>query len=207
MPDKLPEIVASQDDLFIRAILQRRVRQRKVEKARRRAEEITYLNIVALMDLMTIILVFLLKSVSFATVGMAGMQNLSLPYSTVLTEPLEATKVLVTKDAIFVEDVKVAEIKDDAILPQYLDPNKNLLIPNLKTVLDKKAEKLAAIQTYHPNLKVMDHLAIVADKDTPYFVLMQVLATSAAASSAGFKEAKEPVTFGRYRLTVLRKDM
>ena len=95
-------------------------------------------------------------------------------------------------------------MKDGAVVRQYVDPTNPLLITNLKLLLDQKATVLARIKLRNPNAAVENNLTILADKDTPYWVLMQVLYTaSQATASAG---ADEAISFGKFRLTVLRRE-
>jgi len=201
MPDE-PEIDTSKKPSLFSAIVAMRHRRHRVAKAKRAAEDIHYLNIVAMMDMMTIILVFLLKSVSFSTMSVAHTQTLNLPYSTTQMEPIEAVKVFITKDKIIVEDKKVASIEYGAVVPGDLDKKNNYLIPNLQKALDKKAAQLATMQAHNPHLKIQNNLTILADKDTPYMIVMQVMYTSSRASGG---PQEQELSFGTFRLTVLKR--
>jgi biopolymer transport protein ExbD len=186
------------------AMLSVRRWRRKASKRKREAEEGNYLNIVAMMDMMTIILVFLLKSVSFTYTSTSGITGLNLPYSTTDTEPVEAVKVFVTKEAVVVEEKVVARIKDDLILPQYLSTDDSYLIPDLMKELDKKAAYFVNLKKAFPDFEVQGNLTILADKDTPYVVLMQVLDTVSRVSAG---EPGQEFSFRKFRLTVLRQEM
>src|SRR5205814_7711485 len=61
------------------------------------------LNITPMMDMMTIILVFLLKSFATNTSNLTFDSNLSPPKSTTLLKPKLAVSVVVTKKVILVE--------------------------------------------------------------------------------------------------------
>ena len=61
------------------------------------------LNITSMMDMMTIILVFLLKSVGSSEVEVRTSDNLKLPYSTNKAPPVLTVSVVVQKDAILVD--------------------------------------------------------------------------------------------------------
>ena len=189
---------------FFSAMTMVRRWRRRVAKRKREAEEVNYLNIVAMMDMMTIILVFLLKSVSFTTTSTSGITGLNLPYSTTMAEPIEAVKIFITEDAVIVEEKSMARIKDSAILPQDVSEENTYLIPNLKKELDKKAEYFVNLIKVSPNFQVQGNLTILADKDIPYFVLMQVLYTVSRASAG---ESDREFSFSKFRLTVLRREM
>jgi biopolymer transport protein ExbD len=189
---------------FFSAMMMVRRWRRKVAKRKREADEVNYLNIVAMMDMMTILLVFLLKSVSFSTTSISGITGLNLPYSTTNAEPLEAVKVFITNDAVIVEEKTVARIEDYTILPQYISDENMFLIPNLKKELNKKAEYFVQLLKINPKYQVQGNLTILSDKDTPYFVLMQVLYTVSRASA---RKLDQEFSFSKFRLTVLRQEM
>ena len=67
MPTSAPPAARSSDDETLQRMRFRKALARKKRKEREAAGEINELNITAMMDMMTIILVFLLKS--FAVVG------------------------------------------------------------------------------------------------------------------------------------------
>src|SRR6516225_11758658 len=86
--------------------------------ARNRVEpEINFLNITAMMDMMTIILVFLLKSLSTSTASLPQSQDLQLPRSVLATEPdsePEGLPVIVSKSQIIVGESVVCPVPPDA---------------------------------------------------------------------------------------------
>lgn len=186
----------------IRAVHRRR---RAITKAKRAADEIAYLNIVAMMDMMTIILVFLLKSVSFSAQNVSVSDAMTLPYSTEDEQPLEAVKIFVTREEVVVEDKKVAPILNGAIPQDFLSKENPYMVPNLKAALDQQAETLNRLAKLHPKLKAQDNLMILADKRTPYHVLMQVMYSASKASSSASGENK--MAFRKYRLTVMKLEI
>ena len=192
-PDEGPDIITA-----LRLIKRKR---RKVNKAKQAADEITYLNIVAMMDMMTIILVFLLKSVSFSAVAISGTEALTLPYSSTQEQVMEAVKVFVTKNEIVVEDKKAAEMQNGIVNPKYVSENNKYMLPNLKMLLDREAERQIKLEKLNPKLKFQGNLLILADKDTPYHTIMQVLYTSGQAKGG---TPENEVAFGKFRFTVLR---
>jgi biopolymer transport protein ExbD len=190
---------------FFAALQMVRKRRRKVNQAKRAAEEITYLNIVAMMDMMTIILVFLLKSVSFSSFSVSGSDALSLPYSSTQNTPIEAVKIFITKQEVVVEGTRVAELANGVIPDKYLDVNAErptgYLIPNLKEVVTKEANRQLRLEKLGERFKFQGNLTILADKDTPYHVIMQVL-YSAGQAAGGTEEQK--ISFDKFRLMVMR---
>jgi biopolymer transport protein ExbD len=192
-----------EDPDFLSALITSRRRRRKVAKIKRESEEVNYLNIVAMMDMMTIILVFLLKSISFSTSGAAGVESILLPSSTTQTQQLEAIKVFVNKDTILVEDKLVARLKNSNVLPEYISKDNNYEIVALKNELDKKAEEFVNLLKLNPDYPIQSNLTVIADKDTPYRVLMQIFYS---ASAAWAQKDDKKFSFSKFRLTVLRQD-
>jgi biopolymer transport protein ExbD len=89
--------------------------RRARRKAREAAGEIKELNIVAMMDMMTIILVFLLKSYQASTINVNMGEDLSIPQSTTQLHPQENITVTVTMREVTVNDRRVVEIAGGAI--------------------------------------------------------------------------------------------
>src|SRR5215471_17157051 len=85
----------------------RRALSRKKRREREAAGEIRELNIVAMMDMMTIILVFLLKSYSASSVAMTASKDVRPPISTTRATPKDTVAVTITPKGILVGDKKV----------------------------------------------------------------------------------------------------
>src|SRR5580698_9132405 len=84
--------------------------------ARNRTEpEINFLNITAMMDMMTIILVFLLKSLSTSSASIPQSDDLTMPKSVLTTEASqEGLAVLISKSHIVVDDAVVCPVPADS---------------------------------------------------------------------------------------------
>jgi biopolymer transport protein ExbD len=81
--------------------------------------EINFLNITAMMDMMTIILVFLLKSLSATSASIPQSSDLQLPKSVLTTSPEtepEGLAVIVSKSQIIVGETVVCSVPPDASL-------------------------------------------------------------------------------------------
>src|SRR5215469_10151659 len=90
---------------------------RKAIAKNRTEPEITFLNITAMMDMMTIILVFLLKSLSASTASLPQSQDLQIPKSVLTTTPdqePEGLVVIVSKSQIIVGETVVCPVPSDA---------------------------------------------------------------------------------------------
>src|SRR5438552_2864152 len=82
----------------------RKAMARKRRKEREAAGEIKELNITAMMDMMTIILVFLLKSYASSSVSVTSSEEIRPPISTTRQTPKDTIAVTVTPRAILVGD-------------------------------------------------------------------------------------------------------
>ena len=155
-------------------------------------ETIKELNITPMMDLMTILLVFLLKSFSGSTQAIAMDENLQVPPSSTMLIAREAVNVTITKKVILVEGEPVAPVsggKVDASLKP--DGENGYLIQSISALLTKisnRERKVAELM----GVKFASELMVVADRDTPYRLLTEVLYSCGQAG------------YSNYRLVVLK---
>lgn len=182
------------------AMLGVRRRKRKVAKAKAESEEIKFLNIVAMVDVLTILLIFLLKSVSVSTTTAPKQPNLLLPMSTTQVPPLEAVRVTIAKDKLFVQDDAVANINKGAIPDAELSSENAMLIPDLQTALTNWL-RLAIVNKAGEERTF--NLEILADKDTPYYMLLQV---SYTAGQSYVDVGDSRFGYDKYRLKVRRAE-
>ena len=88
---------------------------RKAIRRNAKEPEIDYLNITAMLDLMTIILVFMLKSMASSSASIPQSSDLTIPKSVLTTEASqEGVAVLISKTQIIVDDVTVCAVPADA---------------------------------------------------------------------------------------------
>jgi biopolymer transport protein ExbD len=163
-------------------------------RARIDTEEVNFLNITAMMDMMTILLVFMLISFTTETANITQSDQLQLASSGTAKEVVESVSVTLTKNAILVEGNAVADVHDgaiDASDKQSGDVN-GLVITPLLNALTQRAEldkKIADLK----GEPFEGAATIIADKATPYRLLTEVMYTAG--------EAK----YKKYRLIVLQK--
>jgi biopolymer transport protein ExbD len=150
-------------------------------------EDIKDLNITPMMDMMTIILVFLLKSFTSSSTIVNMDQNLALPPSQTRLGAKQAIPVTITKRVILVEGEAVAPITGGRIDPQLKrDGDNGYYITPLVEILTKVArrEKKVAELT---GQKFEGELTIVADKRTPYRLLTEILYSCGQAEYANYR--------------------
>jgi len=145
------------------------------------------LNITPMMDMMTIILVFLLKTFSSSTSTITFDQNLQVPKSITQLKPKEAVSVTITKKIVLVEGDAIAPINNGKVDPAVKRDGENgYFITPLVDVLEKhsRKEKKAAELT---GQKFEAQLMIVADQTTPYRLLTEVLYSCGQAGYANYR--------------------
>src|SRR3954447_11366873 len=94
-----------------------RMRYRKAMARKRRHEraaegEIKELNITAMMDMMTIILVFLIKSYASSAVTMTASEDLKPPISTTRLTPKDTIAVTITPKHVLVGDKSKVDLQN-----------------------------------------------------------------------------------------------
>ena len=155
-------------------------------------ETIRELNITPMMDMMTIILVFLLKNFSGSTSLLTLDENLQVPPSNTRLQAKEAVPVMITRKVILVEGQPVAPINNGKVDPS-LKPNgeNGYAIQPIIDVLTKISNRERKVAELSQG-KFESELMVVADKSTPYRLLTEVLYSCGQAG------------YSNYRLIVLR---
>jgi biopolymer transport protein ExbD len=150
-------------------------------------EDIKDLNIVPMMDMMTIILVFLLKTFTSSATLVNTDQYLSLAPSQTRLAPKQAVPVTITKRVLLVEGEAVAPITGGRIDPQLKrDGDNGYYITPLVELLSKVARREKRIAEVSGG-KFDGELTIVADKTTPYRLLTEVLYSCGQAEYANYR--------------------
>jgi len=173
---------------------------RKSIRKNARDPEVDFLNITAMLDLMTIILVFLLKSMSASSASIPQSKDLTLPNSIITTEAAqEGVVIVVSKTQILVGDDPnpivllpgPEQLAQSGVDTKYKrsGPNDMYIVP-LANALSHARETDKAIRQAKGLDPSSSEAVIVADATTPYRLLLEVLFT------AGQSE------FGKYHLMV-----
>ncbi|MFP2898856.1 ExbD/TolR family protein [Corallococcus sp. 4LFB] len=169
----------------------RRALTRKKRKEREAASEVKELNITAMMDMMTIILVFLLKSFASSSAAITASEDVRPPVSSTRATPKDTVAITITPKNILVGDREVVRLKDGRIPEAQLQGR---LVLGLDAQLKKEVSKLKFIAERNPAAPFSHELSVIADKMVPYDLLLTVLYT------AGENELQN------YRFIVLQRD-
>ena len=182
-------------------------------KRKRRTGGNDELNITSMMDMMTIILVFLLKSFGASELTVNASQSFELPRSNSMTKVLMSPKVIVQRDKIQVDDgdkpidLPIAfspidvqkpdgtleksiafpkDAKDGGALINDLYTALKAISDQKKEVIDKMKQKMGA-QADPNDLPKMGQLILMIDKEVPYQMLQEVMYTAGQAQFSEFQ--------------------
>ena len=153
----------------------RKAMARKKRHDREAEGEIKELNITAMMDLMTIILVFLIKSFSASSITVTASEDVRPPMSTARATPKDTIAITVTPKSIMVGDKKRVDLVNAALRPGDLQGK--LILP-LDAALKKEVEKLKYIAERNPSSPFNREVSIIGDKRVSYDLLSSVLYTA-----------------------------
>ncbi|HNS99281.1 MAG TPA: biopolymer transporter ExbD [Polyangiaceae bacterium] len=183
------------------SVAQYKAELRKAKRRNERDHEIDFLNITAMLDMMTIILVFLLKNMASSSASIPQSKDLTLPAAFLQTEPHEeGVAVIVTKSQILVGDnpqpvvqhwsrESVAQSGLDAIYKKS-GINDLHIVPLAESLLHVR-EIDNRIRNERKSGSGTSEAIVIVDETTPYRLLIEVLYTLGASS------------FGKYHLMVL----
>jgi biopolymer transport protein ExbD len=169
----------------------RRALARKKRKEREAASEVKELNITAMMDMMTIILVFLLKSFASSSAAITASEDVRPPVSSTRATPKDTVAITITPKNILVGEREVVRLSNGRIPDAQLQGR---LVLALDAQLKKEVQKLKYIAERNPAAPFSHELSVIADKMVPYDLLLTVLYT------AGENELQN------YRFIVLQRD-
>ncbi len=163
------------------------------KEIRRRAgePEINFLNITAMMDMMTIILVFLLKSMSASSASVPSSSDLVMPKSVISSEASqEGVPVLISRSSISVGGDPVCTVPTDAthgVEGKFKRGGANdLYITPLANALQTWRETDRAVRAATGKDPSHSEAIIIADAGTPYRLLVEVLFTLGQCEFAKF---------------------
>ena len=163
-------------------------RKAKKEKRRHREQPEAELLINSLMDAFTIILCFLLKSFGSDPVQIRESDDLKLARTSSSDPLVDAVVIGISKRSIQVDDEKVADLRNGAVDESMKrDGQEGLLINPLHDKLKEKVQHLKMIAARSASQTFKGMALVVADKDTSYRLVTEVLYTAGQAEFEKFK--------------------
>jgi biopolymer transport protein ExbD len=191
MAESTTPALTEADEESLARLRYRKALARKKRKEREAAGEIKELNITAMMDMMTILLVFLLKSFASSSAAITASEDVRPPVSTTRATPKDTVAITITPKNVLVGEREVLRLQNGQIPADKLQGR--LVLP-LDAALKKEVEKLKYIAERNPSAPFSRELSVIADRKVPYDMLLSVLYT------AGQNELEN------YRFVVLKKD-
>jgi biopolymer transport protein ExbD len=163
--------------------------RRAKRKVRAAEGEVSELNITAMMDMMTIILVFLLKSYQASTINVTMTADLTVPQSTTQLIPQDNIGLTMSMKEILVGERLVVEIENGVVPAAVKEGGKadSFYIAAVYDALKKEVDKQKYIAQYNKNAPFTGRVNVVADKRIPYRTLMEVLYTAGQAELGEYK--------------------
>ncbi len=131
---------------------------------------VAHLTLVSLMDMFTIILLFLLQAFSVEGEAFTTSEKFKLPLSTAQEEFRPRLTVQVTRSEILVEGMKVMEAGEEAA-------KGDMLLRPLFEELEREAEKSLFIAGANPEVELSREVVILGDRTIPFALLERVMFT------------------------------
>lgn len=156
------------------------VKQLIRRKIRRQPEhEDQGLNIYPLMDVMTILLVFMIMQFAQESANIVQSQYLQIPYSTSEAELEEALPIQISRNQIVVDNRPVLELSNGLVDESQKQGGTNgFLITPLLDILSQHRERLRQIETLSGGRQPFTGtVQIIADNRTPFRTLSEVIYT------------------------------
>lgn len=173
---------------------------RKAIRRNAHDHEVNFLNITAMLDIMTIILVFLLKTLGESSAAVPQSDDLRLPASIMKKAPAqEGVLVTISKSQILVGDDKVLSLPGRESLAQAgvdarfkrSGPNDLFIVPLGNALMAARKTDVAVRRAKGLDPSSSEAI-VIADKGTPYRLLMEVLFTLGQSE------------YGKYHLMVIQ---
>ncbi len=137
------------------------------------------LNIYPMMDMMTILLVFLIQS--FAQSGAANVvqsAELEIPHSTSEQDVQPALSITISAGEIVVEGKQALSLRNGQVDPSQKQGGSNgFLVTPLLNVLQQHRDRLKLIASGRKDRPFRGEVQVIADRRTPYRTLVEVLYT------------------------------
>jgi biopolymer transport protein ExbD len=146
--------------------------------------EDAYLNLIPLIDILSVMVAFLLVYSANVEV-LQNSKGVEIPQSSADSQPKQSVVVMITKEQVFVQGemvASIAEIRDPGV--QLIEPLRAVLARPLPGVEESAQEAALASR----------EITVMADKTLPYDVVKKVMTTCTAAA------------YGRISLAVLEKE-
>jgi hypothetical protein len=164
--------------------------KKKAGKKRAEFDRPGGLKLNSMMDILTIILVFLLKSYSANPVNITQNDEMSLPDSSSRLKPEQTVTVAISRRNVLVDESPVVEISDGKVdASAKRDGEHSYFITPVYDALYEKAENARNVAKYNPDVEFKGRLTVICDKSIPFRLLSEVMYTAGQAEYSQYKFA------------------
>ncbi|MBN1959637.1 MAG: biopolymer transporter ExbD [Deltaproteobacteria bacterium] len=160
-------------------------KKRRKIKVQERALDI---SINSLLDILSVLLVFLMKSYSTTTVQIKPSKELQVPFSWASGMVEDTTSITITLKNILLDDKPIISFSDGKIPEQELSEG-NLRIDKLFEKIQDEVSHLKKIEARNSRAKFRGIVTVIADRYVPFPLLAQVMYTAGQAEFGQFKFA------------------
>ncbi len=145
-----------------------------IKRVKRAPTSAPQVILTSMIDMFTILLVFLLKS--YTATDIAPSADMKLPLSVSDRLPEVALKITISKEKLLLDDKDIVPIENGRIHPALKD--KFIIVPLYDALQSHVARRQTMMRDY-PELakKFKEKVLIIADKDTPASLLDEVFLT------------------------------
>lgn len=152
-------------------------------KRRSRKREEAKVSLNSMMDMMTIILLFLLKSFSTSGQLMQQAPGINLPLSTSDKKPEQNMMVILAPDRGLVVHMEGRAFEEMPIVAsmEELTSEVDVILPNLSNMIADRQASNASV-----NLPPLEEMTIQADEGAPYSQILKVIQTASEQGIATF---------------------
>ncbi len=148
------------------------MRQNALHKRKsKRPSLVAYTSMTSLMDMFTIILMFLLSTFSADTANISASKKFTLPQSTATAPYKQRLGIQITTDEILVEGIVVTTVREALA-------SEELLIGPLHEALEAEAKKSIFIAESNLEMELSREVVIQGEKSIPFKLIERVMFTS-----------------------------
>ena len=170
------------------AALPEEPKKKRALKKHRIQEKSLDISINSLLDILSVLLVFLMKSYSTTTVQIKPSRELQVPFSWSSGIVEDTTAVTITLKHIMVDDKPVLTFDNGKVADQDLSSG-GLMIDALFEKLQDEVAHQKKIEQRNAKAKFKGVITIISDRFVPFPLLAQVMYTAGQAEFGAFKFA------------------
>ena len=145
-------------------------------------------NITALLDVLTVLLFFLIKSMSVNSLYLEPPEGIRLPASSIKSEAEESVRVALSNEALSVDGKTIVKLKSAKFMPKDLGKDGRTIIP-LKKLLEKQIKKKHSFYKDVGDIENLttDKVIVQADKNLPFGLIKYLLHTVVVAGYTDYQ--------------------